>query len=66
MCNPDDPTPTVTTAPTQDHIDRDTRTHAQRHHDAIGALLRGQLGDPTLGQHNGLPVTVMVRQLMHH
>jgi hypothetical protein len=60
MCNPDDPTPTVTTAPNQDGIDRDTRTHAQRHHDALGALLRGQLGDPTLGHHNGLPVTVIV------
>ena len=60
MCNPDDQNPTVTGEPAQEVIDRDPRTHAQRHHDAIGALLRGQLGDPKLGQHNGLPVTVIV------
>lgn len=60
MCNPDDQTPTVTGEPTQDVIDRDTRSHAQRQHDALGALVRGQLGDPRLGRHNGLPVTVIV------
>ena len=60
MCNPEDQNSTVTGEPTQDIIDRDSRTHAQRQHDAIGALLRGQLGDPKLGQHNGLPVTVIV------
>ena len=60
MCNPENQSATVTTEPTQDVIDRDSRSHAQRHHDAIGALLRGQLGDPKLGQHNGLPVTVIV------
>ena len=59
MCNPEDHNPTVTADPTDDMITRDTRTHAQRHHDAIGALLRGQLGNPKLGQHNGLPVTVI-------
>jgi hypothetical protein len=60
MCNPDDQTPTVTDEPSQEVIDRDARSHAQRHHDALVALLRGQLGDPKLGQHNGLPVTVIV------
>jgi hypothetical protein len=60
MCNPEDQSPTVTTGPTQDVIDRDSRSHAQRQHDALGALVRGQLGDPKLGQHNGLPVTVIV------
>lgn len=38
----------------------DLRTHAQRQHDALNALVRGQLGDPKLGAHNGLPVTVVV------
>jgi hypothetical protein len=38
----------------------DTRSHAQRQHDALNALVRGQLGDPKLGVHNGLPVTVIV------
>jgi hypothetical protein len=60
MCNPEDQSPTVTGEPTPDDINRDTRSHAQRQHDALGALLRGQLGDPKLGRHNGLPVTVIV------
>ncbi len=38
----------------------DIRSHAQRQHDALNALVRGQLGDPKLGVHNGLPVTVVV------
>ena len=60
MCNPDDQTPTITGEPSQEVIDRDARSHAQRQHDALAALVRGQLGDPKLGQHNGLPVTVIV------
>jgi hypothetical protein len=60
MCNPDDQSPTVTGEPMQTAQDNDTRTHPQRQHDALAALVRGQLGDPTLGQHNGLPVTVIV------
>ncbi len=60
MCNPADQTPTVTGEPSQTVQDRDTRTHAQRQHDALAALVRGQLGNPKLGQHNGLPVTVIV------
>ncbi len=60
VCNPDDQTSTVTAEPTQDVIDRDARGYAQRQHDALAALVRGQLGDPNLGQHNGLPVTVIV------
>jgi hypothetical protein len=60
MCNPDDQSPTVTGEPIQAAQDNDTRTHPQRQHDALAALVRGQLGDPTLGQHNGLPVTVIV------
>jgi hypothetical protein len=38
----------------------DIRSHAQRQHDALNILVRGQLGDPKLGLHNGLPVTVVV------
>lgn len=60
MCNPDDQTPTVTGEPSQDVIDRDARGTSQRQHDALSALVRGQLGDPKLGQHNGLPVTLIV------
>ena len=60
MCNPADQTPTVTGDPSQATQDSDTRTYAQRQHDALAALVRGQLGDPKLGKHNGLPVTVIV------
>ena len=60
MCNPADQSPTVTGEPTQDVVDGDMRSHAQRQHDALSALVRGQLGDPKLGKHNGLPVTVIV------
>ena len=60
MCNPADQTPTCTADPTQDVIDRDARSHPQRQHDALAALCRNFLGDPKLGQHRGLPVTVIV------
>jgi hypothetical protein len=60
MCNPDDQTPTVISEPTADVAERDARSLPQRQHDALSALVRGQLGDPKLGQHNGLPVTVIV------
>ncbi|WP_319434228.1 HNH endonuclease signature motif containing protein [Mycobacterium sp. RTGN5] len=38
----------------------DLRSHSQRQHDALAELVGGRLGDPKLGQHNGLPVTVIV------
>ena len=38
----------------------DTRTRAQRHHDALKAILRDALMAKNLGQHNGIPVTVVV------
>jgi hypothetical protein len=60
MCNPADQSPTVTGEPSQDVMDRDGRSHPQRQHDALVALVRGQLGDPRLGEHRGLPVTVIV------
>jgi hypothetical protein len=60
MCNPDDETPCVTGEPADDAVSTDRRTPAQRQHDALGALVRGQLGDPHLGQHHGLPVAVVV------
>lgn len=59
MCNPDDQIPCVDGQPTQDAVSTDVRSHAQRQHDALNALVRGQLGDPKLGVHNGLPVTVI-------
>ncbi|MFM8598743.1 MAG: HNH endonuclease signature motif containing protein [Mycobacterium sp.] len=58
-CNPADPTPAVTSDPSPEIAQRDQRSHAQRQHDALNALLRSQLGNPALGQHNGLPVTIV-------
>jgi hypothetical protein len=52
-CDPDHESLCATDEP-------DIRSHAQRQHDAINVLVRGQLGDPKLGVHNGLPVTVIV------
>jgi len=60
MCNPADQTAVVDGEPVQAQADADTRSLGQRQHDALAALVRGQLGDPKLGQHNGLPVTVIV------
>jgi hypothetical protein len=60
MCNPDDEIPCFTGEPDDERARRDMRSPAQRQHDALNALVRGQLGDPKLGQHNGLPVTVIV------
>jgi hypothetical protein len=59
MCNPEDQTPTVNGEPAPEVAARDRRLMAQRQHDALGALVRRQLGDPALGQHNGLPVTII-------
>jgi hypothetical protein len=60
MCNPDNDTPCTTGTPSQDHIDTDTRTTGQRQHDALMTLARGALTSGKLGDHNGLPVTVVI------
>jgi Domain of unknown function (DUF222) len=60
MCNPNDETPTVDGEPDTDTVDADDRTLAQRQHDALKAICRNTLSSGELGQHNGLPVTVVV------
>src|SRR5947209_5315252 len=60
MCNPDDESPCVDGEPADECASRDTRSYSQRQHDALNALVRSRLGDPKLGVHNGLPVTVIV------
>ncbi|WP_237572550.1 HNH endonuclease signature motif containing protein [Mycolicibacterium lacusdiani] len=60
MCNPDDDTPTVEGDPEEETVERDTRTPAQRNHDALVAMGRMVLCSGKLGQLNGLPVTVIV------
>ncbi|MDR3662002.1 MAG: HNH endonuclease signature motif containing protein, partial [Mycobacterium sp.] len=60
MCNPADPTPCLSGTPSQAQIDGDTRTPAQRNHDALTAMGRIVLSSGELGEHNGLPVSVVV------
>jgi hypothetical protein len=60
MCNPADQTAVTDGEPAEEQAQADTRTIGQRQHDALMAMLRRTLGDPKLGQHNGLPVTVIV------
>ncbi len=59
-CNPDDELPVVDEVPSEDAVRRDTRSSAQRNHDAVLAGLRGLLASGQLGQHNGLPVSIVV------
>ena len=59
MCNPADETPTVTAAPSDQAINADTRTTAQRNHDALTAMVRSTLMSGELGSHRGLPVTII-------
>jgi hypothetical protein len=60
MCNPEDCEPRTSGTPSQEQIDGDTRTVGQRTHDAFLAVGRTALSSGELGQHNGLPVTVIV------
>ncbi|MDV3128958.1 HNH endonuclease [Mycobacterium sp. 21AC1] len=60
MCNPSDETACVDDKPDQETVDRDTRTAGQRQHDAFNAVGRAMLASGMLGQHNGLPCTIVV------
>ncbi|MBX7453261.1 HNH endonuclease [Mycolicibacterium sp. 3033] len=60
MCNPDDQTPCVDAEPEERQRREDTRSAAQRTHDAWLAVGRMALTSGDLGSHNGLPVTVIV------
>jgi Domain of unknown function (DUF222) len=59
-CNPEDETPVVDTPPDEDAVRRDHRSQAQRNHDGFLAGLRGLFASGDLGQHNGLPVSIVV------
>jgi Domain of unknown function (DUF222)/HNH endonuclease len=59
-CNPDDETPVIDETPDEDAVRRDTRSQAQRNHDGLLAGLRGLIASQDLGQHNGLPVSIVV------
>jgi hypothetical protein len=59
-CNPTDQTPVIDGAPSQEAIEHDTRSPAQRNHDGLNAALRALLASGKLGQHNGLPASIIV------
>ena len=60
MCNPEDQTPCVSGTPSQAAIQGDTRSAGQRNHDALLAAARALLASGELGQHNGLPASIIV------
>ena len=60
MCNPDDIEPCISGTPSQTAIQGDTRTAGQRNHDALLATARALLASGDLGQHNGLPTSIIV------
>lgn len=60
MCNPDDEAPCVDGTPSEQAIERDGRSAAQRQHDALNAGWRALLASGKLGQHNGLPASIVV------
>src|ERR1700677_4522177 len=60
MCNPEDCTPTVDGVAGEGGGRRDTRSTAQRNHDGRDAAMRALLASGELGQHNGLPATIIV------
>jgi hypothetical protein len=55
MADPYAEKPVLDGTPSQDAVDRDTRSPAQRNHDGLHAALRAILASGQLGQHNGLP-----------
>ncbi|HXS86486.1 MAG TPA: HNH endonuclease signature motif containing protein [Mycobacterium sp.] len=59
MCNPADQTPCLSGTPSQAAIQGDTRSAAQRTHDALLAAGRALLASGDLGQHNGLPTSII-------
>ncbi len=60
MCNPEDTAPVLDGTPPEQTAQRDTRGAAQRNHDGLLAALRALLASGNLGQHNGLPATIIV------
>ncbi|MCV7032061.1 HNH endonuclease signature motif containing protein [Mycobacterium sherrisii] len=60
MCNGDDETPCVDGTPSQQTIDGDHRSAAQRNHDGLLTGMRALLASGKLGQHNGLPASIIV------
>jgi hypothetical protein len=68
MCNPEDQTATVSGTPSEEAVRADTRSTAQRNHDALVAITRCVLMTGELGSHRGLPVTIIatLEDLQHN
>ncbi len=60
MCNPEDEAAVVDGPVSRDAADRDSRSVSQRQHDGFNAALRAVLASGELGQHNGLPASIIV------
>jgi Domain of unknown function (DUF222) len=60
MCSPADADPCVAGTPSRDAIEGDSRSATQRNHDAITTAGRLLLASGKLGQHNGLPASIIV------
>jgi hypothetical protein len=60
VCNPVDESPCVDGPPSEQAVGSDSRNSAQRNHDALNAGLRALLSSGELGQHNGLPASIIV------
>jgi Domain of unknown function (DUF222)/HNH endonuclease len=60
MCNPADDEPCIGGTPSESATQGDTRSAAQRNHDALLAAVRALLASGELGQHNGLPASIIV------
>jgi Domain of unknown function (DUF222) len=60
MCNSADDEPCTSGTPSAAAIQGDTRSAAQRNHDALLAAARALLASGELGQHNGLPASIIV------
>jgi Domain of unknown function (DUF222)/HNH endonuclease len=60
MCDPAEQTATVDGEPSEEAASHDTRSAAQRNHDAINAVVRSILASGALGSHRGLPVAIIV------
>ena len=59
-CNPNDDNPVIDEEPDEQAVRRDQRSQAQRNHDGLLAGLRALIASGDLGQHNGLPVSIVV------
>jgi hypothetical protein len=60
MANPDDPTPVLDGEPDAGTARGDLRSQPQRNHDGLNAMCRAVLASGELGEHHGLPATIVV------